>query len=98
MTMTSSVALILLATIDSGSSQETTTMDGRFKNSCKRTIVYLESPKVAKSLNVGSSARYYSSGSYYQDRLRQGCRSRAYKDVLTACLDNSFRSYTADIS
>jgi hypothetical protein len=28
-----SVALILLTTIDSGSSQEITTMDGRFKNS-----------------------------------------------------------------
>jgi hypothetical protein len=35
----------------------------------------------------------YSTGNCYQDRLRQGCRSRAYKDLFTACLDNSFQSY-----
>ena len=33
------------------------------------------------------------SGSCYQDRLQQKCRNRAYREILTACLDNRFRIY-----
>ena len=48
-------------------------------------------------LNVFTCTRDYSAGSCYQDRLQHGCCSRAYRDVLTACLDNSFQIYISEV-
>ena len=47
--------------------------------------------KARKYMMMPQLMHQYRSGTCYQDRLRQVCSSRAYREVLTACLDNSFQ-------